>query len=211
VYLGNLLMNTATKDVCEVELYDHDPDLAQAFARAGRSSLGKEDLTAIAAHTYTVYLKTAGGTVEAARGIMAAAGAVLRAGGIAVKVESASVAHSARQWMDLASRGDREALYRAFVVLVGSRAARQFYSCGMHNLGYPDALVAGDDPDAAASLLQTFLSYLLLEDPALASGHTFSTSAKAPHYRLTLEPCTIFQPDNLFHNPFGVWHLLPLA
>jgi len=41
----------------------------------------------------------------------------------------------------------------------------------MHNLGHPDGVVEADiPPNDAASLLQTFISYLAAENPTLNDG-----------------------------------------
>ena len=76
--------------------------------------------------------------------MMRVGSSVLGAGGIGVLVESSGVAHNKEDWMKLA--GDREAggRYWAYVTLVGGKAADgrppQFYSCGMHALGFPDVI-----------------------------------------------------------------------
>ena len=45
------------------------------------------------------------------------------------------------------------------------------------------------------------------ERPELADGHTFSLSAESTLFRLQDSPCTMFPPDDLFHNPYGMWML----
>jgi len=205
---GGTIMNRATRYSVQCEVYEHDSALQQAFALAGRRSLNQADLQAIATHTYTLYIVGRGGTVEAARRIMDVAVGLLKAGGIAVKVESAGLAHSARDWMAFAAHPEATALYHAYVVLISKGSL--FYSCGMHNLGLRDAIVSGvEDLNTAASLLETFLLYTLLESPNLADEHTFSVSADTPRYSLTAEACQFYPPDDLFYNPFGMWHLSP--
>jgi hypothetical protein len=83
-------------------------------------------------------------------------------------------------------------------------------ACGMHNLGHPDAVVEADiPPTEAAQLLHTFAGYLLVENPTLKNRETFSIDAAAPRYRLVHEPCTMYEAGDLFHNPYGVWKLVP--
>lgn len=79
----------------------------------------------------------------------------------------------------------------------------------MHNLGFRDAIVEADiAPDEAAKLLHTFLEYLLVENPMIDDGATFSVDTNAPRYRLFHEECTLYAADDLFHNPFGMWKMV---
>ena len=209
LFAGRILMNTETKHFWEMEVYEQDPNLARAFALAGRGSVTEADLRAVAAHTCTCYLIGEGGSAEAAQGMMDAACSLLRAGGVAVKVESAGKALSGRDWTALAARREPRALYDAFVTLIGGGG--EGYSCGMHNLGLPDASVqASLSDEAGAYLLQTFLLYTLLEKPDLRSGHSFSFNPDSPNYRLRLEPCGMYEKDDPFFNPYGVWRLEPM-
>jgi hypothetical protein len=206
IFAGKILLDTTTYQSYQLDIYEHDPELVRAFALAGRRSLTEADLAAIDAHTHTLYVIGKGGSSERAKLLMQVGARLLRAGGLAVKVESAGVAHSASDWQTLTAASEPSALYSAYVTLVGNE--KHFYSCGMHNLGLPDAIVPGTLlPNDAAQLLETFLLYLLLEQPNLNNGHTFSTSPQAPRYRLQLAPCTLYEADDPFYNPYGMWVL----
>ncbi len=92
------------------------------------------------------------------------------------------------------------------MTLVGDKGT--YYSCGMHNLGYRDALVKGKlSANQAAAILQSFLLYTLIEKPTIKDGHTFSESATAPHYRLQSMGCTTYPKGHSFFNPYGMWRL----
>ena len=100
------------------------------------------------------------------------------------------------------------ALMRAFVTFVGNNGS--FYSCGMHNIGLPDATLSADVmPETAAMLLDTFLYYMASESPEIKDDETFAVDDRSPRYIVTKAQCTEFPDDNLFHNPHGVWHLTP--
>jgi hypothetical protein len=192
---------------CQLELVEHDPDLRRAFELANRLSLTPADLEQIGAHRHTAYLIGRGGALDAAREMMQAGAALLQAGGYGVKVETAGVAHSARDWLMQAERSATHvgALYIAYVALVGSRG--QYYSCGMHNLGCCDAIVSGLDAAQAGQLLRGFLMSLIHEAPLLISGQTRVSDGAGGQYRLTHEACSTFTPDEPFYNPFGLWRL----
>ncbi|PQO26914.1 hypothetical protein C5Y96_19505 [Blastopirellula marina] len=140
--------------------------------------------------------------------MMLAAAALLKCGGIAIKIESTGIAHPAKKWEEWSEKADLPTLFRAYVTYIGS--GDLFYSCGMHNLGYPDCVVQAEiEPQTAAELIDAFLRYLLFDGPELEDGQTFSVKAEAPRYKIEHQKCTMFEPDHLFHNPYGVWKLAP--
>jgi hypothetical protein len=147
--------------------------------------------------------------MEWARRMLRVGCALLQAGGIAVKVESTGIAHSADKWMEFARSGDLFQLYRAFVTLI--KGSEYFYSCGMHNFGLPDVSVGSNlGPDDASRLLNQFNCFVLSENPALADGETFSVAAGASRYGLKKERCELYPHDDPFYNPFGRWHLIEI-
>jgi hypothetical protein len=209
LFAGMVIMDLATKQGFGLETYEHDPGLRKAFALAGAGQFDQKGLDAIDSHTFTLYPLGPGGSFDAAQAMVAVACGLLRAGGVAVKVESAGLAHTTDGWFKLAEKGDARSLYKAFVTLVGNDG--NFYSCGMHNLGLRDAVVTGEiKPNAAARLLETFLLYRLLEKPKLKNGETFSIAVDAPYYRLKKERCETYSEKDLFHNPYGMWRLEPV-
>jgi hypothetical protein len=207
LFAGMVMMKIGAKDSFTLEIYEHDPNLKNAFSIAGRGRLTGEDLEAIGSHTFTLYLASEGGSVEAAKKLLHAGNALLKSGGLAVKIESTGTAHRADQWAEFCAHDHMGNLLQAFVTYIGGDGV--YYSCGMHNLGHPDAVVEADiSPNDAANLLHTLLGYLLVENPKLKDGETFSVDAAAPRYRLFHEPCTMYEAGDLFHNPFGVWKLV---
>lgn len=220
LFAGMAILELATHANMLLEVRPHDPALAKAFRFAGAySNFTEADIDAISKHTYCLYLiEKEGGSREAASKMLRFAAKLLRAGGLGVKVESAGKSHTASNWLALAKHATSQsgtlgavALFEAFVVLVGDQRTG-YYSCGMHNLGLPDARLPPCLPtDEAGALLTGFLKYTLLEQPTLRSNETFSLAADAPYYRLTHRDCREFQEDDLFHNPFGVWEISPVG
>jgi hypothetical protein len=193
-----------------MEITEHDPHLARAFERAGWQSLTQTELQDIRAHTFAVYLTAEGGSPEQAQKVMALGCGLLRAGGLAVKVETTGKAHSAADWRALTGARTPAALYRAFVGLVEGNGS--YYSCGMHNLGYRDAIVWSNLwPADAARLLQKFLLYVLTEKPRNMDRYSFSEAPGTPSYSVRAVPCDTYPPDHPFYNPFGMWRLEPVA
>jgi hypothetical protein len=205
---GFVLLDTKSNIGYQVDIYEHDPALVRAFRVAGAGWIDDAMLETIARHTRTLYLIGPGGTPELALEMMKVTAQLLNAGGLALKVETAGVAHSKETWQGFATHGI-SSLSSAFTAYV--KGHESYYSCGMHNLGLPDAAVSADmDNGEASQLLRTFLAYISTEHPVLADGHTFSVDAQSPRYRLTHQEDSTHPADNPFHNPHGLWRLSPV-
>jgi len=89
---------------CRLELSEYDADLRQSFEYANRCSLNQADLERIETHRSCAYLICPGGSLDAGREAMGAASVLLSAGGYAVRVETAGVAHSATDWLTQTQR-----------------------------------------------------------------------------------------------------------
>jgi hypothetical protein len=198
-------------DPLTLEIHDRNERLRAAFVAASPySTLTQEELDQVGRHRLCLYLvNEEGGSVESARRVVRFARGLLDAGGLAVKVESAGKAHSRADWARIGDRLDVESLLDAFVVLAG-RFGDDAYSCGMHNIGLPDVDIAqARDMRDAGRLLWTFCRYIATEAPTLRDGETFSPAKGSPMFRLRHSACHRFPQGDLFHNPFGVWHLIP--
>jgi len=207
LFAGGVMIRVGEEGGWQLEVEGPNPQLVRAFEAGGRGSFSPADLDAVARHTMVLYLLGPGGSEEAARAILGAAAGLLRAGGTAVNVESTGKSHTREAWLELAEDRGLPALFHAFVTLIG--APGEVRSCGMQNLGLPDACVVEPPTTEAANLLQSYLYYTLAEKPDLQSGQTFSLGPTAPVYRLTLEPCRWYAADDPFFNPYGIWRLSP--
>src|SRR5206468_6299477 len=123
-------------------------------------------------HTAVAYLRFPLDVMEQRERLLKFTQLFARIGGIAVKVESAGVAHTFERWTELLT-GTPFDLYCACVALVGGE--RYFYSCGMHHFGLPDSAAPRTLPvEEAAESMNQFNFWRISERPVLASGHTFS-------------------------------------
>jgi hypothetical protein len=206
--------------VAVLELRAGDPDPVEAFRQANADAcLDEADLAQLAGRRQMLYATHLEPSFEAAYQVLRAGTALLDAGGLAVTVVSANLAHSAGHWRALAARHEPADLYRALVRLVIDDEAG--HSCGMHNFGLPDVMsrlgvparsgaeVPARSPDEAVMrLLDSFNAYLLLEAPGLADGHTFSPDEWSPWYRLAWRADSYHPAGDPCHNPYGVWELV---
>lgn len=207
LFSGDSITDLHTQLTYSLDIHQRDEHVAGAIAFAGQHSLSPADMAKLQQHTFVLYVIGTGGLQAAARDMMVVADNLLQAGGIAVQVALSSAAHSAAYWHLLTEhRSNPPALFDAYVTFAQQDA--QFFSLGMHTFGLPDALVEGeDDPNAAGELLQTFLLYVLLENPPLKDGHAFRVDPQSPPYRLNYGPSELQEPDNLMYNPYGIWRL----
>ena len=118
-------------------------------------------MTLIGKHTFVLYIIGEAGNVEVAQKIMDVAVALLDAGGLGVKVETAGKAFNAEQWKTLTQLDDPARFYDAFVTKLQVQDD-VFYTCGMHNLGLKDAIVGAVGLEAASHTLDIFSIYQLL-------------------------------------------------
>jgi hypothetical protein len=194
VYAGKILLDMQTQKSCYLEVYDRDPHLTTAFDIAGKGFIPDTILHDISTHTHTVYAIANSPSMETAAWMLKVGECLLAAGGLAVKIESAGLAHTKETWRSFATDGSLTSIYPAFVTLL--RGEHYYYSCGMQNFGLPD--VSLDDrveARVAAAILNEFNYYQLVDRPHLADGHTFSIAADAPRFAMALRPCEGYDPS----------------
>lgn len=194
-----------------LELAEHNTDLRGAFEWACRySTLSADELDVIGSHGMCLYLvNDSGGSMAEAERMLRFAQGLIDCGGLGVKVESAGKAHSRSDWAGFVEF-PHLSVVDAFVTMAGEIGSTA-YSCGMHNLGLPDASTPMRDAGSAGALLWTFCKYLAYERPVIVDGQTFGVAVGEPLYRLELNPCTRFDVDDLYHNPYGEWRLQPVG
>ena len=216
------------KESVEYEWREHEERMKDAFEASEfrvYRTLTDEDFDLIGQHTCVLYILspnfTSGDARKMSQRFLTLGCRLLEAGGIAMKCESSGIAHSRERWIELAKEADSSsdsatcwaALFDAFVQFPIA-SDTDHYSSGMHLLDQPDMIVERDrlEPIKVAELFRTFALYLLAECPAgsFASGHTFSTSADAIRHRIVWEPCTGYDEDEFFFNPFGRWRFNPV-
>jgi hypothetical protein len=205
MFAGMVLADVEAKDHVPVEFCAADSHIPKAFKIAGQGKLPADVLTRLGGHTAVVYLHFPLDLPDQRERVLKFTQLIQRLGGLAVKLESAGIAHTWERWFALLS-GSPFDVYCAAVVLIGDED--YYYSCGMHHFGVPDCEVPRSIPVAeAADLMNRFNFWQIVEHPKLSTGHTFSVTATAPHFRLSLQRDFRHPDDELFHNPHGLWRL----
>lgn len=203
--VGGMLIDLHSKSAFNYTFENTDKRMAQAFRAAG-PQLTEPVLKQIERHRSVLYLISFELNLAGANAFMHAAAAVLNAGGLAIKVETAGLAHTATQWQEFCGTQEQHSAHQAFVVYVSGASS---YSCGMHNLGLFDALLTAQSASqtGAIELLRTFNWYQISESPQLQIGQSFATQESGPIYQLGLAPAR-FVPTDPFYNAFGTWQLV---
>lgn len=205
MFAGAVLADIVMKDHIALELYDHDPAMAEAFAIAGQGRLPDDTLAAIAAHRSVAVLFAPLDLPNQRQRLLHFTRVLQRAGGIALKLDSTGIAHLWERWFALLE-GNSFDQYCAVVTLAADTDV--YYSCGMHHFGLPDCDVPNILPVAAAAdLMNQFNYWQITERPELTSGHTFSLTATSALYTLELVPDPRFGVEDAMFNPYGCWQL----
>ncbi len=199
----NALVHLSSGRRIALDASDHDDEIADVFAGTGR--LSEAELMELASHRVKVHLSGTGGSAEAARAMMNAATALVRAGGTGVLIDSSAASHGRNDWLALAADKTPGGLYWAFVTVGGSDT--ELWSCGMHALGLRDAeLFDPPDREWGGMFLHQFLGYAYRSGATLLDGEALGDETTAL-YRIRHHPCTRFAPGTPFHNPYGIWRL----
>src|SRR2546422_2929055 len=92
-----------------------DDQFARIFRSSCREPATNDELAIVDGYTVNVFLSGPGGSMQAARRMMQAGAAVVRAGGAGVFIDNSTLAHGGRQWLEMTQDGRPDALSFAFV------------------------------------------------------------------------------------------------
>ena len=208
LFAGNILLNIPTGKHFELEVYERDEKMANSFKIAGLvNQVSDLFLEEIDKHNTVVYLIAEGGNMESAEALARAGHAILKAGGIGIKVETAGKAFMKEQWVNLLNDEFDASSYKMFVLDSITTEDGAVFSCGMHNLGLKDTIVSDEPIDQAVSLISIFSYYQIIDNPTISPNQTFSQSAGGTRYRIAEEPNPPYKGHELFNNTFGMWRL----
>jgi hypothetical protein len=205
--VGPMLLDLVTQERFGLTFEGFDKRMAEAF-RAAAPAMPTALLSTIARHRSVLYLTSENRSLAGAQALMQAAAHVLESDGLAVKVETTGLAHSAQDWHSYSTDRSPAGAHQALVVFVQGRTS---YSCGMHNFGLKDAQVSDVDSTVAINTLRHFSWYLLSETPSLEVGQSFASALDGPVFRIENAANSQIAPEDLFYNAFGVWRLQQIA
>lgn len=209
IVAGNIMLHLKSNTPYTFEVCERDDRMRESFDFAGRvTGVTENFLNEIENHTYVVYLSAVTGNLNAAEGIAHSGCAVMKAGGIGIKVETAGKPFEKETWFRFFDKFDPSNLYQMFVIDCITEPDGTVFSCGMQNLGLKDTIVSNLPFQEAVDLIRSFSFYQLIDKPKIKNNQTFSVEVDAPIYRITHEPDQPYKGDKLFGNPFGMWRLI---
>lgn len=192
----------------EMNVLPADEEFPGIFASSCPKTPTGEEREQIEDYKVNVCLTGRGGSLDAAKQMMAAAAAVLRAGAAGVFVDNSALAHGATDWLTLLDSADDGGLYWAFVGTVRSKEV--LYSVGMHVLGFRDAIIpATGNDDFDYRTLHSFLGFTAFSGAPVKDGDLVNDPV-LPTFHVHSQPDDRFPVDAPMFNPYGRWRLAPL-
>lgn len=119
IFAGRILLNLKTNQAFELEVCERDDRMKDSFKRAGMvNKFSEQFLNEVDNHKYVVYLSAETGNTESAKSIIEAGKAILKSGGIGVKVETTGKAFTKEHWIELLDHYDESEFNKMFVLPV---------------------------------------------------------------------------------------------
>jgi hypothetical protein len=191
-------------DGTQVEFIAMAPDdqFAQIFRSSCRQPATDDELATVDDYAVNVCLRGPGGSMEAARKMMEAGAAIVRAGGAGVFIDNGALAHGGRHWIEMTEDGGPDALSFAFVAVVRGRS--EVWTMGMHALGLRDVVMNRSDADAETGGFDIIevIRYLARAEKPVDDGHVLA-DLSGPRYRAFVQQSIAEFAGSPMHNPFG--------
>src|SRR6516164_6506631 len=146
-----------------------DDQFARIFRSSCRQPATDEELATGDDYTANIYLSGPGGSLPAARRMMQAGAAVVRAGGAGVFIDNSALAHGGHNWLAMAEDGGPDALSFAFVAIIGGNT--DVWTMGMHVLGLRDIVMKRADIEADDFDIIEVIRYLARGEKPVDDGH----------------------------------------
>jgi hypothetical protein len=189
-------------DRTQVEFIPMAPDgqFAQIFRSSCRQPATADELATVDGYTVNACLKGPGGSMQAARTMMQAGAALVRAGGAGVFIDNCALAHGGQNWLAMTDDGGPDALSFAFVAIV--RGKTDVYTMGMHVLGLRDIVMKRADVEVGDFDIVEVIRYLSRGEKPVNDGHVIA-DLKGPRFQAFAQACDEGPACSPLHNPFG--------
>lgn len=189
-------------DGSDIEIVPMPPDdqFPQIFESSCRQPPTKEELTTVRRYTVNIGLKGPGGSLAAARTMLEAGAAIVRAGGAGVFIDNSALSHGGNFWLEMAEDGGPDAACYAFVAIVRSR--QDLSTMGMHVLGYPDLVMRHEGLETAGDTLVEVIRYISTGEKPVDDGHLLCDE-QGPRFQARRVSGDEWPSTSPLHNPFG--------
>jgi hypothetical protein len=177
-----------------------DEQFASIFRSSCRQPATADELATVDAYTVNILLSGPGGSLEAARTMMQAGAAIVRAGGAGVFIDNCTLAHGGRNWIDMTEDGGPDALSFAFVAIV--RGQVEVWTMGMHVLGLRDVVMKRADVEVGGFDIIEIIRYLSSSEKPIDEGHIVA-DLDGPRFQAFTQDSPEKLAGSPMHNPFG--------
>ena len=175
----------------EIEFAQPDDQFADVFRSACRSTPTQDEIKTIENYAANCLLTghfdfaTIDDHLDAARLMMQAGAAIVRAGGGGVFIDNGAVSHGGQQWIAMTEDGGVDAMSFAFAAVVGGKT--ETWTMGMHVLGKPDIAMRSVDISEDGSEIIEMIQYLCVSDRPIADGHILADE-QGPRFKAKQMP-----------------------
>ncbi len=145
--------------------------------------------------------------MPAARRMMQAAAAIVRAGGAGVFIDNSALAHGGQKWLEMTEDGGPDALSFAFVAIV--RGQTDVWTMGMHVLGLRDVVMKRAEVESGGFDIIEVIRYLSRGDNPVENGHLLG-DLDGPRFQAIAEDGAEAPAGSPLHNPFGRLRLVSM-
>jgi len=183
-----------------------DDQFPGIFRSSCRRPPTDEELATADGYTINVTLSGKGGSMQAARTLMKAAAAVVRAGGAGVFIDNSVLAHGGELWLEMSEDGGPDALSFAFVGIIQGNT--DIWTIGMHVLGLRDIVLRRVDLENSFDVVDV-IRYLVQGDKPVADGHIL-TEVNGASFSCCAEDGDPRMVGSPMYNPFGRHRLVKL-
>jgi len=175
-----------------------DDQFAQIFRTSCRQTPMEDELAIVDGYNVNVLLSGPGGSMQAARTMMRAGAAIVRAGGAGVFIDNSALAHGGGHWLEMTDDGGPDALSFAFVAIVRGKA--DVWTMGMHVLGLREVVMKRADADDFDII--EVIRYMSQGEKPIEDGHVLA-DLNGPRFQAFTTNNAEIPAGSVMHNPFG--------
>lgn len=184
-----------------------DDQFAQIFRSSCRQEPTAAELATVDGYTVNAFLSGPGGSMDAARTMMQAGSALIKAGGAGVFIDNSALAHGGENWLAMTDDGGPDALSFAFVAIVHGKT--EVWTMGMHVLGLRDVVMKREDVESGGFDIVEVIRYLARGEQPVDDGHVIA-DLNGPRFRTFAQDSDERFVGSPMHNPFGRLKLVSL-
>jgi hypothetical protein len=184
-----------------------DDQFPRIFRSSCRQPATEDELARVDGYTVNVLLRGPAGSMQAARTMMQAGAAMVRAGGAGVFIDNSTLAHGGRNWLEMTEDGSSDAVSFAFVTIVRGQA--EVWTMGMHVLGLRDVVMKRRDIEVEGFDIVDVIRYLSRGDKPIGDGHVLA-DLNGPRFQAFTQDSEPSLAGTPLHNPLGRLRLMSM-